>query len=294
MILSHPPAPGSPEWHTAITASKVPAILGLSPWASPYSTWLSMTSGADPIEETAAMKRGTYLEDGILNWYEADHPDLVPAGRQVAYTLGDDETCFATTDGTYRTRSGDLELAEVKTVGRDDDWRDEDGGWHVPDYYLAQVMFQLATSQASRAVVVALTPHLEKVEIPVERDLDLEAAIVEEIHLFKQALEDGIVPELDDHVATYDAVRRRHSKIDGSTVEVPFTVAHTWLDAKDVFDRAKASERAAKTRLLDLMGEARLATSEGLTIAMRSPGRGDTITLRPKATAADLEEAAWS
>lgn len=294
MILPNPPAPGSPEWHKAITASKVPAILGLSPWASPYSVWVSMTTGADPIEETAAMKRGTYLEGGILDWYEADHPDLVPAGRQLAYTLGDDKTCFSTTDGNYWTPAGDLEIVEVKTVGRDDDWRDEDGGWRVPDYYLAQVMFQLATSQASRAVVVALTPHLEKVEIPVERDLDLEAAIVEEIHLFQQALEDGIVPDLDDHVATYDAVRRRHSKIDGSTVEVPFTVAHTWLDARDVKDRAEAAERAAKTRLLDLMGEARLATSEGLTIAMRSPGRGDIVTLRPKAKAADLEARAWA
>ena len=28
------------EWLRRVTASKVAAILGLSPWASPYSTWL--------------------------------------------------------------------------------------------------------------------------------------------------------------------------------------------------------------------------------------------------------------
>ena len=38
------PAPGSPEWQRLMTASKVAAVLGLSPWQSPRN----LTEGMKP------------------------------------------------------------------------------------------------------------------------------------------------------------------------------------------------------------------------------------------------------
>ena len=289
MILTNPPLPGTPEWQTAITASKVAAILGVSPWQSPYSLWVDMTQGRPELEPTGPMLRGTYLEDGVLDWFEHDHPELVPAGRQQAYVLGDDTTIFATTDATYRTTDGSLVLVEVKTVARDDDWRTDTGGWQVPAYYEAQVFFQLACTQASRAIVVVLTPFLEKVEIPVERDFGLEADIVEAVFAWQRALTEGRKPDLDDTVATYDAVRREHPQIDGQTVEISRETAIAWLAARDAKSSADQAERGAKTRLLDAMGTAAHATTNGIQVASRTPGRGDTVTLRAKTTHTKLK-----
>ena len=60
------PEPGSREWHRLITASKVPAILGLSPWQSPYSLWMQMSGRIDATPETTTTRRGHYLEAGVL------------------------------------------------------------------------------------------------------------------------------------------------------------------------------------------------------------------------------------
>ena len=289
IILDNPPAPGTPEWQTAITASKVAAILGVSPWQSPYSLWVDMTQGRPELEPTAPMLRGTFLEDGILDWFEHDHPELVPAGRQQAYTLGDDTTVFATTDATYRTTDGELVAVEVKTVSRDDDWRTDTGGWQVPAYYEAQVFFQLACTQASRAIVVVLTPFLEKIEIEVARDFGLEADIVEAVYAWQRALTDGVRPDLDDSVATYDAVRREHPEIDpDKSVEIDQVLAHQWLQARADLKDAEKRERGLKTKVLDLMGDAKTAQLDGLKIATRTPGARGTVTLRANATTTDI------
>src|SRR5215213_7291573 len=60
--------PGSSEWLRELTASKVAAVLGLSPWDSPFSLWYAMATGVDLQRPTAAMERGHYLEPAICAW----------------------------------------------------------------------------------------------------------------------------------------------------------------------------------------------------------------------------------
>ena len=58
---------GSGEWHahrrTARNASESAAVLGVSPWQSPYQLWLVKTGRVVP-EVTPAMQHGTELEPG--------------------------------------------------------------------------------------------------------------------------------------------------------------------------------------------------------------------------------------
>ena len=55
------PEPGTPEWCALVTASKVPALLGLSPWDSPLSMWLKMAGRAPWDAESQAMRRGNIM-----------------------------------------------------------------------------------------------------------------------------------------------------------------------------------------------------------------------------------------
>ena len=63
-------SPGSEAWGRLVSASKVPQILGMSPWGSPLSLWYEMKGLVDRDTGTSdAMVRGNLLEDAILNWW---------------------------------------------------------------------------------------------------------------------------------------------------------------------------------------------------------------------------------
>ena len=291
IILDSPPAPGTPEWQRMVTASKIAGILGVSPWQSPYSVWSEMTHAPGADEPTAAMLRGSFLEDGMLAWFEHDNPSWERIGTQLAVTQPDmQEWAFATLDGLYKDDLGNTVVVEVKTASRLDDWQTEDGGIALPAYYESQVRFQLAlTDTADYAVVVLLTPFLEKKELIVERDDEMEAAIMSAAHDWKSLLDTGQAPDLDDTVATYDAVRREHPEIDpDKTVEIDQALAHQWLQARVDLKDAEKRERGLKTRVLDLMGDAKTAQLDGLKIATRTPGARGTVTLRANATTTDI------
>ena len=64
---------GSPEWlayrRTMRNASESAAVLGLSPWSTPYQLWLAKT-GRSEVKVTAPMRRGTELEPAARLAYE--------------------------------------------------------------------------------------------------------------------------------------------------------------------------------------------------------------------------------
>lgn len=293
IIVPKPPKPGTPEWQVLITASKIAGILGVSPWASPYSTYVDMTQGRPQDKPSAAMVRGEMLENGIIDWFAHDHPELIELARQLAVTQPDMPWALATLDALFEhADTGEQVLVEVKTASRLDDWRTEGSGLQVPAYYEAQVRFQLAlTDTASYAVVVLLTPGLEKVELRIDRDDDLDGAMLDAAHAWQAMLEAGTAPELDDHTATYEAVRREHPEIDADAVaEIDRDLARDWLTARELVKVHESSERGLKTQLLAAMGRAKTASAGGLTIATRTPGARGSVSLRAAATLTDFEQ----
>lgn len=138
---------GSPEWleyrRSLRNASESPAVLGLSPWTTPYKLWLEKTGKAE-VQTTAAMQRGTDLEPVARAAYEAQtglvmQPLVLQAG---AYS--------ASLDGL--TLEGDL-LLEIKCPvrgTRSDLWQEVQAG-QVPQHYQIQVQHQLMVSGAEMA-----------------------------------------------------------------------------------------------------------------------------------------------
>ena len=64
---------GSPEWldyrRSRRNASETAAVMGLSPWSTPYQLWLEKTSRTN-AKVTQAMQRGTELEPSARSAYE--------------------------------------------------------------------------------------------------------------------------------------------------------------------------------------------------------------------------------
>lgn len=290
------PTPGSAEWATRVTASKVAAILGLSPWESPYSMWLKMRGDitSDDGSNATAKSRGHYLEEGVIRWWLDQHHGA--SVRESQPWLPRDEWAAATPDVTADI-DGRFVVMDAKTAAYDDDWTDERGDPYPPPYYLAQSVWQMWCADADEAWIAVLHGRgLKFAEYRIARDRDLEASIVARCKAFHDSLtDDEAAPDLDDTTATYEAIRRLHPDIDRDlSVEIDHTLAHDYVRTDQAMKDAEAAQRATRSRLLAAMGRARLAKLGDLTVARRQP-RGESVSLVRVAkhvSAPDLKETA--
>lgn len=270
--------PGSPEWARVVSASKVAAILGLSPWESPRTMWHKMRGEipSDDGSNAEAKGRGHYLEDAILGWWVDQHHDRSLGGKQVQ--LWHEDWAVATLDATGEDEHGNEVVVEAKSAASDDDWG-RPGTDEVPAYYAAQVMWSMHIAGRQIAYVPVLfgRPRLAFAEYVIEYDEALAQAIVSQCRAFYDSLsDDTAAPALSDHVAEYDAIRTAHPDIDrDADATIPDVIAHRYL--LDLAHEQRAA--ASKARVLDAMGRARRAISEsGLVVARRQP-KGDAVTL---------------
>lgn len=282
------PTPGSAEWLRIVTASKVAAIIGVSPWESPRSMWHKMRGDVESDTRTsAAMERGNLLEPAVLAWWKSQHEDHTTVIPQ-HYATRDDLPWAAATLDALAYGPDDWVAVEVKTASRMGDWGTP-GTDEIPTHYLTQVYWQLAmTPQAVRCHVAVLGPFLEFSEYIVERDEAIQADLIARCAAFYDSLAGDVPPDLDDSLATFDVIKALHPDIDaGASAEIPFPVAIRYLMAVDAATQAKADETGTKSALLDAMGNARIATCSGRKVARRQPNRSG-VSLIKTATVNDL------
>jgi putative phage-type endonuclease len=282
----------SPEWHAAraagIGGSEVAAILGLSPWESPYSLWHAKTGGwiTDPDPE---MEWGTLLEPALLAWYRqhADNPvDLdespglfVHRSRRWQRAAPDGIAWIA--DGPDGDGSTSPRIVECKKASSDDDWG-RPGTDEIPPYYRTQVVWYMDVLGVDVADIV-VTNLGRAPDVYVVTYDPAEARLLRgHAAAFWRSLQGGVMPDLDGHAQTLQAVRRLHPDIDGTDVTVPADLAEAWADAKAALKGAEQAARLHASELLDAMGDARRAlTPDGVPFARRQPGRGGAVSLYP-------------
>lgn len=260
--------PGSADWLKRMTASKVAAVLGLSPWESRYSLWHRMAGLIDAQPDTDQTRRGHYLEDAIAWWFGDQHPELgvkvcgafQNAERDWQAAAPDRLLHLANDYPAFQTREP-VGVLEVKTAADMDEWG-EAGTDQIPPYYRCQVMWQLDTLGLPVAYVAVLLPRLEFREYRIDYNADEAAYLRAEAAQFMETLPGRAFeqrPDLDGHVETYAAVRSLHPQIDPRDQEVPVDLAREFCDATRGLKVAKEREALARVRLADHMGNARTA-----------------------------------
>lgn len=275
-------SPGSPEHSRRITASKVAAILGVSPWDSPRSVWHQMR-GEFERETNDSMRRGHYLEPAILAWWRDQHGMRGVSiahqdewheqwTEQPVFTLGD--WAAATPDavaliGTEGEADWERVLVEAKSAAYDDDWGDP-GTDEIPAYYLVQVQWQMHVSGVHACYVPVLTSRLRFVEYVVPYYEEYGAELEARMRTFYDSLSADEPPELDDSVATFNAIRKLHKDIDlDRSVELTEPQAAELVEWYAQSKQAEKPLLAAKSAVLEVMGAARYATYNGRRIARR-------------------------
>ncbi len=226
---------GSPDWLTyrltMRNASETAAVLGVSPWCTPYQLWLQKT-GRATVQVTAAMQHGTALEPAARAAYEAQ------TGHVMQPLVLRDGNYSASLDGM--DLDGEL-IVEIKCPFKGEDsqlWREVKAG-HVPDHYAAQIQHQLMVSGAGLAHLwlfdgtQGLLRPIEPIDHAMQR-------IREEWEAFQTYLDNDSPPPLTDA----DTVIRE---------DAAWTAAATaFAEAKRAADQADAVVTKARDDLVAL------------------------------------------
>lgn len=276
------------EWGRLMTASKVAAVLGLSPWTSQFSLWHEM-AGVLPVEPTSDVQaRGQYLEAGVVAWFRDQHPDwtithvtemphaadkivTLPDGREHPIWFDPTEPRFAASPDGVWSCGREHGLLEVKTANDGGEWG-LPGTDEIPPYYYAQVQWQMMVTKAPETRVAVLLPYLEFREYRVYADATFIEGMREAAHDFLDMLPGGPrerVPDWDGAYNTYVTVRKLHPEIEDREVVLEPWDAVPYIEAQHRLRQAKDEAQRQTTRMALLMRTAHRASYQGRVLVRR-------------------------
>ncbi len=271
--------PGSPEWLRLMTASKISAVVGLSPWESRFSLWHRMAGLIPPDPDSDVKRRGHYLEPAIVAWWADQHPDWYVTDGGTS--LHSEDKHFAATPDRMVAKEGDphwLRCLEVKTSNSDDQWGAE-GTDRIPPHYFVQCQWQMECTGTRVCHVALLDAWLTFREYVVEYDPQEAAGLRAEAAAFMDSLPWGSKPQrpdLDAHGATYQAVRQLHPKVENRDVELEDWLGINYCEAQSGLRDARREATRMTILVTEAMGTARRARYLGRTVATRQAKRDGT------------------
>lgn len=182
-----------------IGSSSVGAILGMSPWSSPWDVWARM-HGLTKGWSSASTARGHILEPAIGAHYA--HLNKVDIKKGPEYEadpiIGPEDWMHARPD-FFVTSDKEKWLLEIKSTRKFDyKWGlSETNG--VPPYYAAQCVWQMAVTNDDRCDLAAFaTLSDEYRSFHIYRDEALESKIVDYVReWYDKHIREGTPPDVD-------------------------------------------------------------------------------------------------
>lgn len=231
---------GTPEWHTHRAqyrnASETAAVMGVSPWQTPYELWLIKT-GRKVTIETEAMRHGTAIEPAARAAFEVESGFIMQPLVMV------DGNYSASLDGI--TLSGDI-IVEIKCPykGQTSElWQTVHKG-SVPAHYMLQVQHQLMVSNAKQAYLWVYD-GIVGIGLIIEPDEEAFARIKTAWDAFQPFLDTDSPPPMTDQDTLI------HSD------DVWQQAAAEFLKCKAASDEAQAKADEAKAKLISLTSHTR-------------------------------------
>lgn len=292
--------PGSPEWLQLMTASKVAAVLGLSPWESRFSLYYRMAGQLDAKPENDQTRRGHYLEDAVVAWLADQYPDL-RFGRTGTWVNKARPWQCCTPDRLARVRGTRkvVGATEVKTAADYEEWG-RDGSDDIPAYYRAQAVWQMDCLGLSACYVAALLPRLQFRGYVIHFDQGEADWIRSEVQAFLDSLPGGPAeeaPDIDAHDETYVAIRQLHPDIVDRQAEIPLDLARPYCASVLALRAAETEHQLRRSELADRMGDAKKAVvrigpepGDVLPIAGRQSQAGRTPFVKAVQNVPDLSD----
>lgn len=302
-VLLCPPGADQATWLEArragIGASEIAAVLGISPYESPFSLYWRKVNGWE-IEDTEDMEAGRRMESAIADW-AADRID--PNGQLVIHPAGlyrsaerpwqlatpDRLICDPQLhddpfpdDPTYRhehPNSNTLAVLECKHPYNWDEFG-EDGTDEIPVYFRSQLLQQMDTLDVGEGYLAAYTSHQLRI-YHLRRDPKDIAVMRAAGARFWQRITDGDIPDVDEHHATAATLRQLHPSVEDYDVQVSLELAEGYRRARALRSRVNAVVDRYEARIREAIGDGRRAMYGKKLVASRSvyDQSGDTAEL---------------
>lgn len=288
------PKPGSLEHTAMITASKIPAVLGISPWTTPNELWQSMVNARRLLEDGKSRNSeadegwvdrfawGHIAEQALCDFWRADRDrilgrDSVKRKRDSRWSISRGEVVFTdpslgcpnvvTVDRIATPKhkdAGVVTILECKTSSNPQAW--EQG---IPDHYFWQVLCQMGVSKIHTATLIAQVGQSVPVFYEVPWDEDAWQWLRDQVELFWHCVEEETPP-----VAISDQYVPSAASLEGA-VELPADLVERYQEAKTRAHEADAALKQQKAELTEFMLQmgAKDGTYLGKKVTRRTAGR---------------------
>jgi len=260
------------ERRKGIGGSDIAAILGLSPWKTPFQVYQEKRGEIGNREGNAATDWGKRMEPAIRQWYSDQTGRSVRLPEKIMFH-SKYPFMLASLDGF----TDDRRVVEIKTARSGKGWGEPFTN-EIPDYYALQCQHYLIVTGFEVADVPVSIAGGSPALYEVPEDKELQEMIIEVSATFWQRVIDGNPPD----VTTYaDAVQRfGRSRAEGVVVASPDDImALTDLRAARLkISELEATEEAAKGKLIISLGDGGnvLADPAGNTLITYKLGKGVT------------------
>lgn len=225
-----------------IGGSDAGAIMGMNPFASPFSVWAEKTGQAEPFAGNLKTKIGTQFEEFVARLFEEETGKRV---RRCNYTLVRSEYPWACANLDREIIGEDAILeckftnSHVNTVKFKNN--------EYPDRWLCQMMHYLAVTGRQKAYLAVLSECRDFHVFELERDEeDIQTLMEAEEHFWNDYILTGIQPPVDESEATSKALFEMFPHDDGSEVVLD-------LD-EELLARRKVLKDSVKTMNDELAG----------------------------------------
>ena len=257
------------EWHlwrrSGLGGSDVAAVLGLSPWSSPYSLWAEKV-GLIPRDPSSseAQEAGKMLEAAIGPWFTA-RTGLGVYGEQNRCEHPGQPWMRCTIDGIVAEHGRAVGVAEWKvTQDTPESWAEK-----VPDYYACQATWNMLVTGTTRCWFGVLHTAFGRLRFRTyeftldESDAKFVQARCEKF--WTEHVVTGEPPEIDAHEATTEALTAMWPEATGGT-EAPAELQAALVQREQWKQtRATADEQVQRIDnwVRSVLGDAELLTIGG-------------------------------
>ncbi|WP_180176880.1 YqaJ viral recombinase family protein [Acinetobacter sp. YH12039] len=263
-----------------IGGSDVAAILGFSPYKSPYQLWLDKTGRSERSEsQSESAHFGHLLEDVVAKEYSRRAGVKVQRVTQQLslpdhpWAIGNIDRAIINPEisGNVRFKDGKLttdQLLECKTASEYlAKLFGEEGSDQVPDYYLTQCLWYLLLSGCQFIDLAVLIGGNKFRMYRIERDDDLIESIFKQVKAFWF---NHVIADVPPDPTCFDDVLHRWSNhVVGKQVEADFEhikLAEELITVQGRLKADKAREDEIKLKIVSTMQDAEMMISQGKSI----------------------------
>lgn len=263
-----------------IGGSDVAAILGFSPYKSPYQLWLDKTGRSERKEsQNESAHFGNLLEDVVAKEFSRRAGVKVQRVTQQLFleehpwALGNIDRAVINPDiaGNVRFKDGALttdRLLECKTASEYmSKLFGEEGSDQVPDYYLTQCLWYLLITGCKVIDLAVLIGGNKFRMYRIERDEDLIQSIFNQVKAFWF---NHVIADVPPDPTCFDDVLHRWSNhVVGKQVEADFEhikLAEELITVQGRQKADKAREDEIKLKIVSTMQDAEMMISQGKSI----------------------------